>query len=452
MLRIGMATREFTPDRPAMIHGQMHLRVGHEAKDPLTVTALAVEGDGSRAILISCDLVSIPDRLMALVRKGLAQAVPELPADALVMAATHTHESLVLEDGWYTHPGGDVMTTSECLALTADRAIEAAAAAWKARVPRQIGRAFGHAVVGHNRRACYADGSAQMYGATNRTDFAGIEAGEDHSLNLLFIWEPAGQLVGLVLGIPCPAQVEEHLSVFSADFWHDIRVDLRRRYGPNLLVLGLCQAAGDQSPHFLLYRREEEEMRQRYGRSERQEIAERVGVAVARALAYTKPMTGEVRLTCLRRRAQLSAIRITKAQRDWAAAEYQRCAKDNWDLGSWWPAQQRKVVESFDRNQPWPALPVELHGLRIGDLGIVTNPFELFLDYGWRIKARSPAGQTIIVQLAAGRGLYLPTERALRGGHYSALPAVCEVGAEGGTELVEASLVMLAELFPTGCP
>ena len=33
---------------------------------------------------------------------------------------------------------------------------------------------------------------------------------------------------------------------------------------------------------------------------------------------------------------------------------------------------------------------------------MATNPFELFLDYGLRIKARSEAPQTFIVQLACG--------------------------------------------------
>ena len=136
-----------------------------------------------------------------------------------------------------------------------------------------------------------------------------------------------------------------------------------------------------------------------------------------------------------------------KPQRDWAAAEYQRCEQAKWDLKSWWPARLRQVVDSFDRNEPWPPFPVELTGLRIGDMGIVTNPFELFLDYSLRIKALSPAAQTVVVQLAAGTGLYLPTERALRGGHYSAMPAVCHVGSEGGQELVDASLAMLGELF-----
>jgi hypothetical protein len=91
---------------------------------------------------------------------------------------------------------------------------------------------------------------------------------------------------------------------------------------------------------------------------------------------------------------------------------------------------------------------VEIHVLRLGDVVLATNPFELFLDYGLRIKARSAAAQTIIVQLAAGSGWYLPTERAIRGGGYGAMPAVSKVGPEGGKELVEETLQMIRSLLP----
>jgi hypothetical protein len=53
----------------------------------------------------------------------------------------------------------------------------------------------------------------------------------------------------------------------------------------------------------------------------------------------------------------------------------------------------------------------------------------------------------VIVQLAAGTGSYLPTERAVRGGGYGAMPAVSSVGPEGGQELVEETLRMVRELF-----
>ena len=67
---------------------------------------------------------------------------------------------------------------------------------------------------------------------------------------------------------------------------------------------------------------------------------------------------------------------------------------------------------------------------------VCTDSFELFTEYGIRIKARSKALQTFVVQLV-GPGTYLPTERAVRGGGYSAIVHSNLVGPEGGQVLVD---------------
>ncbi len=448
-LNIGWASREFTPQRPALLHGQMYVRVAREAADPLTLTALAIDGDGpsGRVILISCDLPMISEALQAAVRGQVVARLPDLAPEAIIMSGTHTHDAPVVDDGFYPHPGGDVMTAEEGAHWVIARAVEAAVEAWEQRAPRWVGRAFEHAVVGHNRRAVYADGTARLYGQTNDPGFSHVEGYEDHSLDMLFVWETDGRLSGIVLDIPCPSQVEEQLECFSADFWHDIRMDLGQRFGEGLHVLALCGAAGDQSPHFLLYGPQEEEMRRRRGVSERREIAARVGEAVTRALACTRPAGGATAVVHAWRRLTLSPRTITQAERDWAANAHAEALQrgDRPDL--WWPKMLRDVVDRFDRGEPMPASQAEVHALRIGDAVIATNPFELFLDYGLQIKARSPAAQTLVVQLAAGTGLYLPTERAVRGGHYGAHPVVAPVGPTGGRELVEATLRLMESLF-----
>ena len=90
--------------------------------------------------------------------------------------------------------------------------------------------------------------------------------------------------------------------------------------------------------------------------------------------------------------------------------------------------------------------PVEIHVIRLGDIAIATSPFELFLDYGIRIKARSPAVLTFLAQLASQDCGYLPTERAVKGGGYSA--ENYQVGPEGGQVLVDETLKRINELFP----
>ena len=80
-------------------------------------------------------------------------------------------------------------------------------------------------------------------------------------------------------------------------------------------------------------------------------------------------------------------------------------------------------------------------------IAIATNPFELFLDYGNKIKARSFAEQTFLVQLANGTEGYLPTEKAEKGGHYSAFISSGQVGHEGEDLLVRNTLKNINEMF-----
>ena len=89
---------------------------------------------------------------------------------------------------------------------------------------------------------------------------------------------------------------------------------------------------------------------------------------------------------------------------------------------------------------------MELHLLRIGDVVICTSEFELFTDYGIRIQARSKALQTLVLQLV-GSGSYVPTEKALRGGGYSAVIQSSEVGPEGGQMLVDRMVTLINDLF-----
>ena len=340
------------------------------------------------------------------------------------------------------------MTPAECRDWIAERIAQAVVEAWETRKPRLLARAFGHAVVGHNRLAVYADGSAQMYGRTHRDDFACIAGYEDHSLDMLFAYEPDGTLAGAVLAIPCSSQVTEQLEEFSADYWHDVRLELRRRFGERLHVVGLCSPAGDQSPHMLLYSEQELEMLQRRGLTQRQEIAQRVADAVGRALACTRPEKDkEWPLTFRTRRPGLAPRRITRAERDWAEKTRAEWIAKKGESQSWWPSRQQAVVDAFDHPRRLKPVPVELHILRLGDMAIATNPFELFLDYGLQIKARSPAAQTMLIQLV-GHGMYLPTARCMQGGAYSVIPAVSSVGPEGGAQLVEETLAAISELFP----
>ena len=54
---------------------------------------------------------------------------------------------------------------------------------------------------------------------------------------------------------------------------------------------------------------------------------------------------------------------------------------------------------------------VKIQTLRVGDLGIVAIPCEVFAEIGLEIKKRSPLKSTFIVALANGYNGYLPTPK-----------------------------------------
>ena len=97
--------------------------------------------------------------------------------------------------------------------------------------------------------------------------------------------------------------------------------------------------------------------------------------------------------------------------------------------------------------QQTTTFPCVSHVVRIGDVAIATNPFELFSEFAQRMKARALPDQLFVVQLSNGIGGYLPSSSGVRGGSYSSKPASTFCGPEGGDELVEQTIDAVNRMF-----
>lgn len=419
----GWASVDITPPRPVALVGQLHKRISTGVRDPLTATALALEtrgpnGEREQALMISCDVIMIQRAIQDRVQARLRERLADLDPTKLLLCATHTHTAPgFLDDtfGDLYDVSGDpgVMKASEYADFFLERVSLAAVRAWQDRAPARLGWALSHAVTGLNRRAVYADGRAVMYGDTRAADFSHIEGGMDTAVDLLFFWGAGGQPVGVVVNLACPSQETEGLNEISADFWHDVRVELRRRHGPAFFVLPQCAPSGDLSPHPLYRQRAEQIMEQRRGLSRRQELARRI----ARAVEEGRPLAEAEAVDRLVFRHRTVAVTLP---------------------------QPDAIAQPFYRTDS--VQPVGVHVMRLGDVALATNPFELYHDYATRIEARSPALLTLLIQISGGQSGYLPTARAVQGGGYSADQYV--VGPDGGQALVEATVKGIQALFP----
>lgn len=497
-LLIGWASRDVSTDQPVDIPGQFHIRVSRGVLDPITVNALVVDNGGDIAIFVSADFVAIRSYLLEEVRAKVAGLIPGFPVEKILMSCTHTHEgasyykssSSMSTPSEVPHPGIEIASGDEYREFLSTQTAEAVAEAFSKRQPGGIAYGYGYAVVAHSRRVVYFDdlskrpgaagrpgmivaGHAAMYGETNDAGFSHYEAGADHFVNLLYTFDQDNRLTGAIVNVPCPSQNSESEWRLSADYWHDVRVAIRRRYG-DVFLLPQCAAAGDLSPRILHYRKaQERRFRLKYGTDNpdhvrehqaRKDIAERIADAFGEVLSWARkdirtalPLAHVVETVALSRRfiTDDEYASETEQLRELNQIGFAQggSPRDRLIHDSTLVAQRnrcRRILQRYEEQKTQPKLPMELHVIRIGDVAFASNSFELYMDYMHRIQARSPFSQTFIVQLAGtptACGGYLATERGVWGKGYSASLYCNQVSPEGGQELVEETVRVLEGIY-----
>ena len=498
--KLGWSESNITPSKKVSLVGQFAERISEYVEKPLTATALALENNGEQLVMVGCDLVGISWKLRDTVREKLAGNKIGLDPEKVIISAIHTHtgpgytgrgNSTSKLTGKATSfralieaelPAGkkyveavdldgntEIATNEELLEFLSTGIANAALDAWAKRAPGSFSNAFGRAVVGLCRRTCYNDGSAQMWGNSETAMFTELEGGNDSGIELMYVFDENKKLTGVVANLACPAQCVQHRLFVSPDFWGEAKMLLRKHFGEDLFLLPLCSAAGDQCPVDLVRWVEPESdvhdpNLKRNNPSPRKadpsmfDLAgmRKAGKRIANEIieVYNEglddPQT-DPELVHEVHHFQLPLRRVTltdvanarKAIREYindvpGDVDYNDAAHLQVHLGILRRAELQELTNVVD---------TEVHVVKLGTIAIASNPFELFLNYGNQIKARSHAEQTFLIQLANGTEGYLPTEKAENGGHYSAFVSSGLVGHVGGDQLVRETLERINKLF-----
>ena len=465
---VGWSRQTITPDKPARLLGQMYERISQYIHSTLYITVMALETrseDGSSSeqmIMGTCDLAYVSEELMDEIKGLIKYTLPDFDSDKLILNATHCHSAPDFDNKigvssarWLKYipeemqpknePATDepgVMGVFEYRKFLINQIVLAVKSAWESREPGQISWRLGHAVIGHNRRMAYYDNTARMYGKSDSELFSGPEGPSDHGVELLYVWGSTGNLTGVVANVACPSQVLEHKYYISADYWGCAREIVEEKYGHDFMLLPLCGAAGDQSPRDMVRQnRGEPSMFDSEGA---EELGKRVAATIfentGKALQAKK---SKVIFRHIALSLKLPVITVSEKERRSALTEFNSILEEINKSGKITPDDYRKfflpggILYRYDFQQQYPVYETPVHVLRLGDVAFFTNPFELFTDYGLQLKARSRGIQTFIAELSCGWGKYLPTKRAVAGGHYSAIIPNNLVGPEGGKILVD---------------
>ena len=478
LLSIGWATGDITPDGPISMFGQYYNRISTYVQSALKVTAFAIEsidmkGNKEQAIMVSVDLLLIPKTLHESIKVRIRNNLPDFETNKLVLNATHTHSAPNPGLDW----GLDSKPEPEYISKLTNTIIDTITLAWNNRKPGGISRSVGYAAIGHNRRVEYANGTVEMYGATNRIDFVGLEGTNDPGIEMLFCWSLNKELTGIIMNVSCPAQVTEAKYYISADYWSEVRKHLQEKYSTEVHLLAQIGAAGDLSPRDLPrgYKAGEPNMWDIPGLVEiGKRLAQVIDDAYPEAINNIQTAPVFKHLVCdidLPRRIvseeeYRNALKIVRKIRsaepketnspDTAQSRFLEELRHNEEINEYGPWDNKesdfgivkineRLLAIYENQDKEPFYNIEMHVIRLGDVAIASNPFELFVDYGFSIKGRSKAKQTFVVQLSGDYGDYLPTKRAVKGGQYSALVSL--VGPQGGQILVDKTVRLIDSLY-----
>jgi len=458
-LRVGVAKTDITPPLPVAVSGQMRTRIAKTVESPVMAAIVAVEkldGGGNsvdQAIMVTCDLVAIREGVLEKIRSEVGKRKLEgLDPQKIFLSATHTHTAPVMREGRYKIPEDGVTQPAEFVDFLGKTIGSAIEQAWTGRQPGAVSWGLGHAAVANNRRIVYQNGNSKMYGSTTSGSFKGIESYEDHGVEVLFFWSGEGdQPAAMAVNVACPAQEVEGRTAVNADYWHPVRESLEKKYGEDLVVLTWIGAAGDQSPHLMFRKAAEARMLKARGLTRLEEISRRIVRAVDDAwLAAKEDRQTDPELVHQIAKLDLPKRMVTEDEYQKALAEvevHRKAAKEKGADSLWKWLWNQKTVDRYEAQESDPILPMEMHAIRLGDIAICTNRFELYTEYGIRMKSRSKALQTFVIQLT-GPGTYLATEEAEAGGGYSAIINSCLVGPKGGDFLVDETVKAINAMWP----
>jgi len=440
--RAGAAAIDVTPERfPVVVNCGFLEAVGKAANDRLFARALVLDDGTTRLGIVLVDSCMMPREFLDKA-KALVAGEAKIPADRLLIAATHTHTAPAVMGCLGSDPdpayGAFLERQLVQVVRQAVAALKPARAGWAVvdagsltnnrqwilRSDKVRNDPFGQATVKSN-----------MHPGHVHPDFVGPSGPIDPWLSVLS--------VRTADDVPLAALVNFSMHYFgaapvSSDYFGRVCLALEKRVaakhaGSGFVAIMSQGTAGDL--HWMDYGKPQAARTiDNYAAA----VTEKAEAALAQVQyrADVTLATAETTLTLDRRTPD--AVRLA-----WA----------------------RKLLEKLDGKKPTnqpevyareavllheePRRELKLQAVRIGDLGIAALPNEVFALTGLKIRAFSPLVPTFTIELANGADGYIPPREQHPLGGYTTWPARSaglEVGAEAKiTEAVVALLEKVAD-------
>jgi hypothetical protein len=445
--QVGTAAVDVTPIKlPVAINGGMTARLTDQVNDRVLARALVLAQGGTELAMVVVDSCMLPRDLLDQT-KQLASEKTGIPANRIMIAATHTHTAPAAMSCLGTDADPDYrayvrLRVADGIAA-AQKALQPARVGWASvdaadfmavrrwiRRPDRIGTdPFGNATV-----------RANMHAARDPDAVTGESGPEDPELCLLSFTTPTGE----------PLAVFANLSMHYFSGVQPISADYFGRYCSQLENRWQEQGGGVRKPLVLMSHGCSGDIWRRDYTGKTPERMNTISID-----DYTKELV-DLSLRALDKVRHVEPAALAMAEQRIPLkyrtpdAERLRWAKRVVaEMGERLPKSQEEIYarEAIFLHE-WQETEIVTQAIRIGEFAVATTPTETYALTGLKIKLQSPAPQTMVLDLANGGDGYIPPpEQHMLGGYntWPARSAGLEVTAE--PKVVQSCLSLLEQIF-----
>ncbi|QDU10125.1 hypothetical protein [Gimesia aquarii] len=455
-IKVGFAERDITPEIGMEQPGGYGKSFHRSFHDPCKVRAAVFDKGKHVVAVVSLDALFIRRVTVNEIRKRV-QAKCKIPADSILLHATHSHSSgpmgMILP-GEYDHASDFVQelayeksstADSAYLETVVDQSVEAICDAFKKRNASKCGAGVGiEEQVAFNRRFFMRNGLSFTHPRPGNPDIVKPAGPVDPEVGVIGVWDEQGELKGCIVNFVCHATTNP--GGISANYIYYVEQVIRGVFGKDVIVVFLAGASGDvtQVDNLSKFQRRPSEESARF-------VGGRVGAEAVKVLLSMprgnfETVASKTKMLKIPRRKP-NPERVKKAIETVKAGSAKSGAVD------WVFAKETVLLDA--RLQKEPVAEVEIQAVQLGPVVLLTDPAEFFCQLGLDIKAGSPFPITFPVSLANGCVGYVPTKEAFDkngGGYETRLTGYSNLIITAGPQMVDAAVELSKQLTPDKVP
>ena len=362
-LLLGVSRAIITPEIGAALYGYRPNLFSESVNDDLTATAFAFASGDTSAMLISITLGSIQTALCSEAREKISE-ITGIKFENIIICATHTHSAPNLTG---TYGWGDI-DRKYYESIFLPNILSAAKEANDNKKAVTVGYAQGESTTGINRRQLNSDNQIGL----GQNPWGPL----DKKMTIISFRDEEGCNVANLIHYGCHGTCAGSNKEISRD-WSGVMTDVVERDFGGITAF-INGPEGDIGPRCTNGKTT--------GNGNIAFAMELGGYAARDAVTITEKIKSY-------RKAELTAfggsVKIPLASRmpyELAKQEYEKVKEDTINNRGLYALFCRKTIESYEKNEQEQEFRIyEQNIIRIGDIAIVSTPFELFTEIGLRI-------------------------------------------------------------------